>query len=153
MKTKISILLIAIIIGLMIGCTGNDDELDYSVEFTLIAQDNLYGAGIESISKQNIVISDSNSWNELMDKMNTVNNVSDSFTETDIDFVNYMIIAIFDNVKSHGGYSIDIIKIVENEDKNIVTIDNILKGNATTVMTQPFHIVKIPNTDKFTTFE
>ncbi len=153
MKTKISIVLMTIIIGLMTSCSENDDELYYSVNFTLIAQDNLYGAGEENIDQQNLRISDSNSWNELMDKMNTVNNVCDNFTETTIDFGNFIIIAVFDNIKSHGGHSIDITKIIENENKTITTIDNVLKGNATTVMTQPFHIVKIPKTDKSVIFE
>ncbi len=153
MKTKISIVIITVIIGLLTSCSEVDDELYYSVNFTLIAQGNLYGAGQEDINKQNFTISDSSSWNELMDKMNTVNNVSDGFLETNIDFVNFIIIAVFDDIKPNGGNSIDVIKIVENENENFVTIDNILKGNATTVMTQPFHIVKIPKTNKLVIFE
>lgn len=153
MKTKISIVIITVIIGLLTSCSEVDDELYYSVNFTLIAQGNLYGVGQEDINKQNFTISDSSSWNELMDKMNTVNNVSDGFLETNIDFVNFIIIAVFDDIKPNGGNSIDVIKIVENENENFVTIDNILKGNATTVMTQPFHIVKIPKTNKLVIFE
>jgi hypothetical protein len=151
MKTKITILIITIIIGLT-SCNKNDDELNL-VEFTQIGQNNLYGNGEENITKQNLVISESNSWNELIGKMNTVNYVSDEFTETDIDFANFIVIAVFDKIYGNGGHSIDIIKITENENKVIVTIENILGGDATSIMTQPFHIVKIPKTDKLIIFE
>ena len=151
MKTKITILIITIIIGLT-SCNKNDDELNL-VEFTQIGQNNLYGNGAENITKQNLVISESNSWNELIGKMNTVNNVSDEFTETNIDFANFIVIAVFDKVYGNGGHSIDIIKITENENKVIVTIENILEGDATSIMTQPFHIVIIPKTDKLIIFE
>ncbi|MDD3721249.1 MAG: protease complex subunit PrcB family protein [Lutibacter sp.] len=151
MKTKITILIITIIIGLT-SCNKNDDELNL-VEFTQIGQNNLYGNGEENIIKQDLVISESNSWNELIGKMNTVNYVSDEFTETDIDFANFIVIAVFDKIYGNGGHSIDIIKIRENENKVIITIENILGGDATSIMTQPFHIVKIPKTDKLIIFE
>jgi len=151
MKTKITILIITIIIGLT-SCNKNDDELNL-VEFTQIGQNNLYGNGEENIIKQNLVILESNSWNELIDKLNTVNYVSEEFTETNIDFDNFIVIAVFDKIYGNGGHSIDIIKITENENKVIVTNENILRGDATYVMTQPFHIVKIPKTDKLIIFE
>lgn len=151
MKTKITILIITIIIGLT-SCNKNDDELNL-VEFTQIGQNNLYGNGEENIINQNLVILESNSWNELIDKLNTVNYVSEEFPETDIDFDNFIVIAVFDKIYGNGGHSIDIIKITENENKIIVTIENILEGNYTSVMTQPFHIVKIPKTDKLIIFD
>ena len=135
----------------MTSCSKTDDNLS-PINFTAIGQKDLYGSGRENIIQQNLIISDSNSWNELLTKVNSVNNNSDGFTETNIDFVNFMVIAVFDKVYGNGGHSIDIIKITENENKVIVTIDNVLKGNATAVMTQPYHIVKIRKTDKLITF-
>lgn len=150
MKTKISILIF--IIGLMTSC--NDADLDLSlISFTEIEQENLYGNGQENIIKQNLAISNSNSWNELINKMNTVNDASEGFTETNIDFDNFMVIAVFDKVYGNGGHTIDVTKITENENEVIVSIENILKGGATSVMTQPYHIVKIPKTDKLIIFE
>ena len=136
----------------MTNCDKTDNDYN-QIEFTTIEQDNLYGNGQENIDKENLTISDTDSWNELITKMNTVNNVSDGFAETDIDFLNFMVIAVFDEVYGNGGHSIDIVRIEENENKIIVTIDNILKGNLTSVMTQPFHIVKIKKTDKLIIFE
>jgi predicted RNA-binding protein associated with RNAse of E/G family len=147
MKTKLSILIFSVLVGLLTSCNKNDIDLN-SVEFKIIGQGNLFGNGDENITKQNKVISDTKSWNELIDKMNSVNNVSESFTETNIDFQNFSIIAVFDEIKANGGYSIDVIKIVENENNIIVTLDYLLKGDDTTIMTQPYNIVKIPKDNK-----
>jgi hypothetical protein len=152
MKTKISILFITVFIGLMTSCSQTDGDSN-PINFTAIGQNNLFGNGRENIVQQNFTISDSKSWNELMTKMNSVNNNSEGFTETNIDFANYMVIAVFDKVYGNGGHSIDIIKITENENKIIVKIDNVLKGDATAVMTQPYHIVKIRKTNKLILFE
>ena len=150
MKTKI--LIIAVIFGIAISCNDNDDDLN-PINFTEIGQNNLYGSGEENILQQNLTISDSETWNDLLDKMNTTNNESDEFTETDIDFEEFVVIAVFDKIYGNGGHSIDIIKITENENKVIVKIENIMGGDATSIMTQPFHIVKIPKTDKLIIFE
>jgi len=152
MKTKISILFIAIFIGLMTSCSETDEDIN-PLDFKAIGQNNLFGNGREDIVQQNLIISDSNTWNELMTKMNSVNNNSEGFTETNIDFANFMVIAVFDKVYGNGGHSIDITKITEIENKIIVTIDNVLKGDETLVMTQPYHIVKIRKTDKSILFE
>ena len=48
-----------------------------NIEPILIAKDNLYGNGGEGISEQNLVISDQNTWIELISQMNSVNNVSE----------------------------------------------------------------------------
>lgn len=85
--------------------------------------------------------------------MNSVNNVSNSFTETDINFSEYTIIAVFDEIKGNGGYSLDL-NIISNSENIIVTIlDLFSTGNTPDVITQPFYIVKIPNTNLPITFE
>ena len=152
MKTKISILFIAILFGLLLSCSKSENELN-QIKYTLISKGELYGNGQENISKQNLVISDTNSWNELITKMNSVNNVSEDFSEISVDFSHYDIIACFDEVKETGGHSIDITRIIENENNIIVYIENLLKGNMTTVMTQPYHIVKIEKKTKPIIFE
>jgi len=148
MKNIILILAIA-----FIGCNSNDDDRYKSVNYSLIAQNNLHGNGAENIEKSNLIIENTSSWNDLIDKMNTVNNVSDNFTETDIDFSQYLVIAVFDEIYSNGGHTIDIIKIVENEVNIIITVDKLLNGDASSVITQPYHIIKIPKTEKPIIFE
>lgn len=124
------------------------------VEFQTIGQGNLYGSGKEGISQQKTVIVDSDSWTRLMEKMNSVNNVTSGFSETDIDFTKYSVIAVFDKVQNSGGNSIEVVKITESENQIKVFVETTSPdGMATSVMTQPFHIVKIPATDKEVVFE
>jgi len=108
----------------------------------------LYGNGDEKINQQNLIINSNSDWIQLMQQMNTRNNVTNNFSETNIDFNNYTIIAVFDKIYGNGGHSIDITNIIEHQNNINVTVANLLTGDATAVMTQPFHIVKIPKTTK-----
>ncbi|MDN3491936.1 hypothetical protein [Winogradskyella bathintestinalis] len=51
-----------------------------NTESVLIAEGNLYGSGEEGIQKQNLVITSNDDWKALINQMNSVNNVSSSFT-------------------------------------------------------------------------
>jgi len=80
MKKNILIILLSIFV---LGCSSDDDNPEMTnIESTLIAKDNLYGNGMEGITQQNLIISDQTAWNDLIAQMNSVNNVSDNFTET-----------------------------------------------------------------------
>ena len=115
----------------------------------LIGKGELHGNGSEGITKQNLVITNKKAWDNLVDAMNSVNNVSNSFTETDIDFSKYQVIAIFDQLRSSSGYDISITNITEYADSIVVDVNHVIpNGSVLTVMTQPFHIVKIPVSDK-----
>ncbi|MEL1255639.1 protease complex subunit PrcB family protein [Flavobacterium sp. DGU38] len=153
------IVLILGILFFLISCNNNDLETSPEssspeslpgspITFSTIGQYNLYGNGDENISKSNLVISDAISWKNLIAKMNTRNNVSNNFTETNIDFTKYQIIAIFDKIQPSGGHSIDITLITENQKDITIKIEKLKTGDATLVMTQPFHIVKIAKSDK-----
>lgn len=145
MKQSVLILFSAIFI---LSCDSDDTSFEMSsIESILIAKDNLYGNGDEGIIEQNMVISESTTWTNLIAQMNSVNTVSDSFSETDIDFSEYRVIAVFDEIKGNGGHSLDL-NIMSNSENIIVHITDVApEGNATTVITQPYHIVKILNSD------
>ncbi len=153
MRTRKITLLIIAIFSLLISCNSEEDNLTKVGNLILIGQGNLYGNGEENIEKQNLVISNTSSWKELMNKMNSVNNESSNFIETDIDFSKFMIIAVFDNVKGNGGHSIDITKIEENNNNIFVSVEYLLPGGFTTIMTQPYHIIKITKKNKPVIFE
>jgi len=143
MKYLLKFIPISLSLMVLYSCQQKD-LLVYDIETTLIAKDNLYGNGDEGITKENLVITDEASWNDLISKMDAVNNVSDSFAETDIDFDEFQIIAVFEDLKGSGGYEIEL-DIGSNSDNIVVTVNEIVPtGNVTTVITQPFHIVKIP---------
>lgn len=133
-----------------LSCNTNDDGLEgVEVKSTLIADDVLYGAGREGINKENFVITNTNEWNNLVAKMNAVNNATQNFTETDIDFSKYTVIAVFDEVRPTGGYDISL-EIKETTNRTLVKISNTgpsIGSGATTVVTQPYVIRKIQKTD------
>ena len=139
---------------LISGCRSyNNNSEIIKIEATLIAKDNLYGNGAEGINKQNLVITNKSVWNNLIAQMNAVNNVSNSFSETEIDFSKYVVIAVFDEIKSNGGYSLAL-TITDNSENIMVNVTTIApQGFATTVITQPFHIVKILKSDLPIIFE
>jgi hypothetical protein len=155
LKTK-SILVIISILSILIfesGCKDNKETCFQKVEFTKIGKDNLYGSGKEGIAKCNLIIRSQTEWLDLISKMDSYNAVTDNFTEKNIDFSNYIIIAVFDSIKQNGGHSIDIVDININCDNMVISISNLNKGDMTTVITQPFHIIKVPKTKKLICFD
>ena len=137
--------LIVLLFTLFISCDSGDNNSELTIiESTLIAKDRLFGNGEEGITPQNIVIANQSNWNDLITQMNSVNNVSDNFSEIDISFSEYNVIAVFDELKGNDGHSIEL-SIISNSENIIVSVTNLpSEGNAATVITQPYHIVKIP---------
>ncbi|MDR2919201.1 MAG: hypothetical protein LBV72_07550 [Tannerella sp.] len=84
------------------SCSDDDDNnQDFRpVEFTKIGQGTLSGSGKENITKSNLLITNETDWQNLLDKMNTVNEVTPGFSETSIDFDQYQIIAVFSGYKN-----------------------------------------------------
>ena len=115
------------------------------MNFTEIGKGALYGSGQEGISQSNVIISNTNDWQNLISQMNSVNNVSDNFTETDINFNEFSVFAIFLEVKS-SGWEIETETVTENQ--NSISISTLETEYATAVITQPFSIIKIPKTNK-----
>ena len=100
MKKNVLIILLSIFI---LSCNSNNDNPQITnIEFTTISKSTLMGDGKEGIIQQNMVITNQNLWNDLITKMNSVNNVSSHFSETDIDFSKYKIMAIFYNIMHQG---------------------------------------------------
>ena len=109
----------------------------------------------EGIKEQNLIISDEDTWNELVSQMDSVNNESQNFSETRIDFSKFQIIAIFDQVRNTGGYHLDA-KFSVNASKIVATIIKITpkpEDYVTYVINQPYYIVKIPKVDLPIAFE
>jgi hypothetical protein len=79
-------------------------------------------SGSEGIAPQNRVITTAKEWNEVKTAMRERAN---TLKETDIDFSAYQVIAIFDEIRTSGGWSIDITGIVEYSDEIIVSVTNL----------------------------
>ncbi|MCA6067624.1 protease complex subunit PrcB family protein [Chryseobacterium sp. RG1] len=127
----------------MISCHENEENTIATVP----VNSQLIGKGFissHSMPQQNTAITNITQWNNFLTTLDSTHNVSGSFTETNIDFNQYMLIVAFDQVYNNGGHSIDIIAIDESSQSINVDIEKLLQGNATSVITQPYHIVKIP---------
>ena len=136
-----------------ISCTETSSRYPQIITPILIAQGELYGNGDEGITKQNLVIRTQEEWDNLLNAMNSVNNVSDSFAETEIDFNSYLVIAVFDEVRGNSGCSINIAHIIEYIDSIVVDVHIATTISGYDVMNQPYYIVKIPVTNKNIVFE
>ena len=122
------------ILFLLAGCNNDNEHSKQStVEFSVVAQGNPSPSQTQNISKSNLVIKDTESWNSLLSKMSTYE--TSRFTENNIDFTNYQIIVVFDQMYSNGGHSIDITKITEDHNSVFVKVEKLNKGNDATVVT------------------
>ncbi|MCF6308822.1 MAG: hypothetical protein L3J09_12850 [Flavobacteriaceae bacterium] len=142
-----NVILILFVFCLLISC-NKDEENTIEIIPILISKSELYGNGEEEINQSNLVITDSVNWVELIMKMDSVNNTSNSFTEIDVDFSQFQIIAIFDEIRPNSGSSIEILSIKEDESNITVSIGFISSNGDIPVINQPFHIVKIKKTEK-----
>jgi len=149
-------LILSFVLFISIGCNKNDDENSFepqTIEPVLIGKGDLLTAFSSNPLQQNIIITNKTEWDNFIVGMNNPNNLSNNFTEINIDFNNFQIIAVFDNVKQTGGFSIDITNVVENPNNIVVTIKHLFTGGDNTIITQPYHIVKIPKTSKPIVFQ
>jgi hypothetical protein len=141
MKTIITIIFSL----LLVGCPKNEEG-----GFTSLSKGSLFGNGAEGFKKENIVISSKEEWKSFLLKVDTTNKVSKTFENT-IDFSKEMVIICIDKVRNSGGFSIEIIEVVKEGDTFLIKVKK--EGPkpmsmVTSVMIQPYHIVKIKKTNK-----
>jgi hypothetical protein len=142
------LLVLFMFILMMVSCEKSiEDNTQLSpakIDFTTIAQGELYGDPREG-TEQNVVVKTTDEWSSLIDAMRLENSNVTNIAETDIDFTQYQVIAVFGEVKENGGWNIDITDITEYIDSSIVvSYANIGTGHLINLTAQPFHIVKIP---------
>ena len=150
-------LILSLVLFFTLSCNNNDDNQSATnvatpITPTLIGKGELFIPYNNINVQQNINISNQTDWNNFIAVLGNSGNPSFILSETVIDFNNFEIIAVFDNVKPTGGNSIDITSIIENVDNISVTIQRLQSGDAT-VVTQPYHIVKIPISTKPVVFQ
>lgn len=143
------ILLLTVISSLLVMFSCHESEENAVASIPINMQ--LIGKGVissHSMPQQNIAITNTTQWNSFLTSLDNPYNVSGSFTEINIDFNQYMLIVAFDQVYNNGGHSIDIMTVDESSQSINVDVEKLLQGNTTSVITQPYHIVKIPKIAK-----
>ena len=114
-------------------------KIPFKWTFSIPIQSSLIGdKGIASGAR---IIEDAQSWKELKNVMDLDLYVLEYFSVCNM-------IIIFDEVKSTGGWTIDITDAIEYEDRIVLNITNLEKGNGFAITTQPFSIYWIPKSNK-----
>jgi len=147
MKTSILFL----ILFFTLSCSNDDDlvVLPQTIFPTQIIKghlnyNNTYG-------NENIVISNTVDWQTLMNNFSTIGVINNTaFSETNIDFQNYVILFVIEVKNSTT--TLDITNIQENANNITVDVENLQVG-LTTDVAHAFHIVKIAKTTKPIVFQ
>ena len=146
-------LILSLVLFLTLSCNQSKDEINFTPQTiipVLIGKGSLMGS--ENIPQQNIVISNIANWNIILNSIDAFRLAQFSET-TNVDFVNFQLIAVFDKVYPSPTYEFKIASIVENATNIVVTVQKTLRPSIAAVVDQKFHIVKIPKTLKPVVFQ
>ena len=133
---------------LLTSCSNDNNSNQSDVSFSTVVQKDLSPSDQKPIAETKVVITDAQAWNAFITKISVVNEESKYFIDTNIDFTKFQIIAVIDQKYLNGGHTIDITKIAENKNNIYVKVEKLHTGNIATVLTQPYHIVKIAKSSK-----
>lgn len=126
------------------SCDSNDisDVQSIEIDFFQICKG---GMGEEGISESNLIISNNSDWQSLLTQIDSVNSFSSGFSEVDIDFDQFTVLAVFLDVKPSIWF-VEVVSVVESSNTIAISIDEIETG--LDAISQPFHIIKIPVSEK-----
>ena len=132
-------------------CCSNDNDSIYQSTKIIFTE---IGQGFTELNDnlaQNLIIATETEWNILMD--NLPSEFVDNFNEININFNEFIIIAVITENQPNTGYSVSVNEIIENKNSINVFSEIQYTGSGYTRIVQPFHIVKIPSTNKEIVFE
>lgn len=110
-----------------------------TVDFENVLNGNIHST--HPLAQNHLIIDNATDWKNLQDQIRLV-------PQTIIDFNAFTIIAVFDQPRTDTGCTIDVIDVTEFNSTLEVTIDRLNKVGLATAPSLPYHIVKIPKTDK-----
>ena len=132
-------------------CCSNDNDSIYQSTKIIFTE---IGQGFTELNDnlaKNLIITTETEWNILMD--NLPSEFVDNFNEININFNEFIIIAVITENQPNTGYSVSVNEIIENKNSINVFSEIQYTGSGYTRVVQPFHIVKIPSTSKEIVFE
>lgn len=148
------------------GCQSDDNETTgpnnnnntnepVAVEFTEIAHRDF--GSTEEFTVANMVVDSQEQWGLLLEEMIAHDQYALQQTDLEVDFSTHKVIVLIDELHFSGAgqYDIEVGSVVQHEGQIIVDVQySVPGGNVVTAMaTQPFHIVKIPQSDLPIVFE
>ena len=144
-------LIFSFVLFLSLNCNNNDDNnIETPITPILIGKGSLKGS--ENISPQNIVIYNANDWNTILNSIDSFTLAQFSET-TNVNFNNFELIAVFDNVYPNPSFDVNISSITENQNNIVVTVTKTYNPAITANIDQKYHIVKIPKSTKPVVFQ
>lgn len=136
--------IIALVFILTTAFSCSDDFDSVNISTTTIGKGEF---SYEDYDEENnyLIVTNTIHWDQLRAQV-----ADASLTDSIIDFSNYTIIGCIDSVRPSGGFSIEISSVTEEEDEIEVTVQksNSGAGAALTVITRPYHFVKVPKISK-----
>jgi len=138
-----------LLLAFMVSCQSDDvsttdNPNNGPVQFDTVKQDILSGDAVDS---GNFVIKTTAEWDVFKEMANAAYQEEiDAFEGVAVDFAAYDVIATVDQWYPNGGHGIEISSVSKVDEGIVVSVEKIGEGNGTTVVTQPFHVVKIPKT-------
>ena len=115
-------LILSMVLFLTLSCNQNQDVINFTAQTiipVLIGKGSLMGS--ENIPQQSIVISNTANWNIILNSIDSFKLAQFSET-TNVNFVNFRLIAVFDKVYPGATYEFKIASIVENATNIVVTV-------------------------------
>ena len=132
-------------------CCNNDNDSNYQSTKIIFTEIGLGFTELNDNLAQNLIIATETEWNILLD--NLPSEFVDNFNEININFNEFIIIALITENQPNTGYSVSVNEIIENKNSINVFSEIQYTGSGYTRIVQPFHIVKIPSTSKEIVFE
>lgn len=139
---------------MFISCNGDDDMSTAPpvqtgpVTFETITKRSL--TGNEGISQSNVVITNDVDWTNLLNQINSIGFVTTDLNPNPIDFNSEMLVAVISEQKPDLWF-VEITSVIENA--NDITITSQETGGGFLQISQPYHIIKIPKTNKSFVFQ
>ncbi len=147
MKNRLILFLVAVLIAVAVsfGFKWFGGLRGEPVVFETVFQNWSSGHG----ERKQYVINAGENWNELW--LEFTSNITPTPFFPPPDFDSYTVIAFFAGTKPTGGYEVEITEVLEASDKIYIKLTETSPGIECVVfeaITEPYHIIKIPKTDK-----
>lgn len=157
------IFLIAILSMVLVNCssddnnTAQDDFIPQNIDFETIGKGQITTIINAEEQQNNIVITNESDWNQLVGelffRMEESPDLGAEELPAEIDFNTFQVIVSVDEVRPSLSNWLEITNIIENEENITVTILKEWDDFGFQALCQPYHIVKIPKSDKPVVFE
>ena len=155
---------------LMLSCANNPIDSDLlssssatdAAIYPVTMSQFLIGKGTDTgllyqLPAQKILINNQNSWNLFLNQLivsgYSSSSLTPTFTTTNIDFNNFMVLVCVDILKPTDTFNINIVNVIENQNNINVTVTNTGSIGFLLTVGQPYHIVRIPKRDKPVVFD